>query len=157
MDYNINSDIDQVFWGFREYEGLSFFLEPETEKHPLCPFKFPSEKLICPHSGLCLDNYKKWKKTKFITDDSLGTKKLEKLIPKSLTIKPNLTFVNADFLPSIPRLKLLLSLTNAVPLMIYGLRIKHDYNYIFNLARSSEIRPVYISGSSAIPVPKDFK
>lgn len=157
MNYNINSDIDQVFWGFREYEGLKFFIEPGVEKHPLCPFKIPNEKLVCPHSGLCAENNKIWKKTKFVVDNELGTKKLERLIPKSLVVKPNLTFISADFLPSVSKIKLLLSLTNAVPLMIYGLRTKHDYNYIFNLARSSEIRPVYVSGSSAIPIPKDFK
>jgi hypothetical protein len=157
MDYNIDSDVDRIFWGVREYEGLKFYIEPNSEKHPLCPFSYPSKILDCPHSGLCEETYKKWKKIKFIEDDSLGYKKLEKLIPKGLTIKPNLTFINADFLPPSQKIKNLLNLTNAVPLMIYGLKLRHDYDYIFNLARSSEIRPVYISGSSAIPVPKDFK
>lgn len=157
MIYNIDSDVEQVFWGHREFEGLDFFLEPEGEKHPLCPFKYPSKNLACPHLGLCKNNYIKWDRLKYIVDDDLGYEKLERLIPDSLTIKPNLTYINADFIPSITKLKLLLSLTNAVPLMIYGVKLRHDYNLLFNLARSSEIRPVYISGSSAIPIPKDFK
>ena len=157
MTYNIASDIEQVFWGYREYEGLTFYLEPEVKKHPLCPFEFPNKKIACPHSGLCEENHIKWKKIKYIIDEDLGYKKLEKLIPSSLSVNPNLTYICADFLPSLTRLKYLLSLTNAVPLMIYGVKLRHDYNMLFNLARSSQIRPVYLSGSSAIPVPKDFK
>lgn len=157
MDYNISSDTDLTFWGYRQYEGLDFYLEPEVELHPLCPFKYPEKDRVCPHSGLCVDNYKSWEKTKFIIDDSLGYKKLENLLPKNLIVKPSLTFVNADFLPTINRMHFLMNLTNAVPLMIFGLRLRHDYNLIFNLARTSQIRPVYISGSSAIPVPKDFR
>ncbi len=157
MEYNIDSDVEQVFWGHREYEGLDFYLEPDVEKHPLCPFKYPSKNLACPHLGLCKENFVKWEKFKYIIDDDLGYEKLKSLIPESLVVKPNLTYISADFLPSIPKIKLLLSLTNAVPLMIYGVKLRHDYNLLFNLARSSEIRPVYISGSSAIPIPKDFK
>lgn len=157
MLYDINSDVEQVFWGRREYEGLSFYLEPEGEKHPLCPFTYPNKNLECPHQGLCEENYVEWDKLKFIEDDTLGVEKLEELIPKTLIVKPRLTFINAEFIPTLPKFKALLNLTNAVPLMIYGLRLRHDYEMIFNLARTSQIRPVYISGSSAIPVPKDFR
>lgn len=157
MLYDIASDVDYTFWGCREYEGKKFFIEPELELHPLCPFYKPLSDIPCPHMGLCSDNYVKWDKTKYIADNNLGYEKLEELLPKDLAIKPNLTFLNADYLPDQRIMKKLLCLTNAVPLMIYGLKIRHDYERIFNYARSSIIRPVYISGSSAIPVPKDFK
>lgn len=152
-------EMDTSFWGVRDYEGVRFFIEPDTELNDLCPFNKPNKSIQCPHKGLNEKTYKKWKRLLYIPEASEGKslEALQKLIPKGLEIKPELTFVYAGFIPSPSRLSYLLSLTNALPLMIYGITLQTNYTKIFQMARSSYIRPVYLSGSSDIPVPQDFK
>lgn len=144
-------------WGTFIHEKVKFYIEPDSELSPLCPFDREGLKLPCPHSGLNQKTAKKWEKAMFIPDKTLGSKSLEKLIPEGLYVRQGLTFVYAGLMPTNKRLLYLLSLTNAVPLMIYGLRLTHDYETIFQIARGSMIRPVYISGDPEIPVPLDIK
>jgi hypothetical protein len=151
---DLASDVDAKFWGVRNYEGIEFYLESGTVLDPLCPFSLPD--LPCPHQGLNQSNYVNWAPRAFLPDDTLGYQKLAELIPASLKINPSLTFVNASYPQPTTVLRKLLSLTNAVPLMIWGLTTMKDYNRFFDLARTSLIRPVIISGSSLIPVPSDF-
>lgn len=152
-------DMDVSYWGVRDYEGVRFFIEPETKLSELCPFEKPSKKVPCPHRGLNENTYVEWKKLLYIPETSMtkSFEALQNLIPKGLEVKPGLTFIYAGFLPRAERLSQLLSLTNALPLMIYGLTLKSKYDRIFQMARSSYIRPVYLSGSPDIPVPPDFK
>lgn len=153
MFSDVVSDVNLSFWGCREYEGIPFFIEPETKLDDICPFKKP-KKLPCPHQGLCLDNFRKWNQKTFLVESEVN---IEDLLPKTLQVRKDLTFVNANWTPSLPLLRKMLTLTNAVPLVIYGLRITHDYNMFFNLARTSVIRPVIILGADNIPVPQDFR
>lgn len=149
MDFNIS------YWGVRDYEGVRFYIEPDTKLNELCPYEKPSRNVPCPHKGLNENTYKNWRKFLYVPGEGFET--LKSLIPEGLEIKPELTFIHASFIPSPMRFQKLLSLTNALPLMIYGLTIQHDYSKIFQMVRSSLIRPVYISGSKDIPVPQDFK
>jgi hypothetical protein len=156
MILDLASDTEKAFWGFRTYGGIDFYIEPDTRLDDICPFSKP-EKLLCPHKGLCKDNYVHWEHLKYIEDDTFGYKKLADLIPDSLIVNQGLTFVNATMPQSVGLLKKMFAMTNAVPVMIYGLKPSMDYKRIFDMARASMIRPVYISGSSMIPVPKDFR
>lgn len=151
--------MDVSYWGVRDYEGIRFFIEPDTELNELCPFEKPSKKLLCPHKGLNENTYVEWRRLLYIPEKSEGKsfEVMQNLIPKGLEVRPELTFIYAGFLPTSSRLLYLLSLTNALPLMIYGITLQSNYNRIFQIARSSYIRPVYLSGSPEIPVPLDFK
>lgn len=144
-------------WGVFDYEGIKFYLEPDSKLGFLCPFKKPQRKLECPHHGLNEQTTVNWKKTLFIPDESLTVKKLQELIPEGLIVKPNLTFCHAAYLPNKQKLIQLLSMTNALPLMIYGLSLNMDFEKVFTVGRASMCRPVYISGSPNIPVPLDYK
>lgn len=148
------SAVDMSFWGFRTFEGVDFYIEPETDLPEICPFKKPEPlKLPCPHRGLCPETYKKWKQISF----TVGEPEPEKIFTNGLKIREDLTFIHAGYMPSKGYVDKLLRLTNAVPLIIYGLKTSHDFEMIFDLARSSIIRPVHIYGAGNIPVPPDFR
>ena len=149
--------IQADYWGYYDYEGISFYIEPDSVLDKLCPFKKPDKKIPCPHSGLCESNRVNWKKKLFVPDETLTINKLEKLIPKGLQVRQSLTFCHAAYLPPKPRLIQLLSCTNALPLMIYGLDLNMNYDRVFQIGRASMLRPVYISGDPDIPVPSDYK
>lgn len=152
----IDTSDDIAYWGIRNYEGIDFVIEKDTELSPLCPFQKPKN-LLCPHSGLTLQNRVNWEKRLFMIDDSLTPNKLLDLIPDEISVYKDLCVICADYLPKWRRMNYLLSLTNAIPLFIYGLKPKHDYDTLFKLALDSKIRPVYISGSSLIPIPQFMK
>lgn len=153
MLLDASSDLGLTFWGMREYDGVRFYIEPETDLPEICPFKKPRKSTPCPHRGLCVDNYVKWQPRLF----RVGNPDLVELFPKGLDISQEYTFINAGYMPPKVRLEKLLDITNAVPLVIYGLKSSHNYRKVFEMARSSYIRPVYIFGAGDIPVPEDFK
>lgn len=146
-----------TYWGVHEVEGMKFYLEPQTVLSEFCPLEKPEGRLACPHYGLNESNAHNWRRFLYIEDSTLGYDKLMKLIPSSLKYDPSLTFVSAQFLPSKQRLLHLLQLTNALPLFIYGISLNTNFGMIFDLVRTSMIRPVYMSGSSTIPIPTEFK
>lgn len=146
------SATDVTFWGHRKFEGVDFFIEPETDLPEICPFKKPTN-LPCPHQGLDTSTAKKWRQRLYI----VGTPNKEKMFPKKLRVREDLTFIDVRYLPHKTWLDKLMRCTNAIPLVFYGLTYKQDYQAIFDLARSSIIRPIYIFGDEIVPVPRDFK
>lgn len=146
------SATDMAFWGRRTFEGVDFYIEPETDLPEICPFKKP-ENLPCPHKGLDASTYKKWKPRVY----RVGKPDIENFFPTKLAVREDLTFLPVRYLPPKNRIGKLLNCTNAIPLVIYGLSYKDDYQMIFDIARSSKLRPVYIYGDETIPVPSDFK
>lgn len=152
-------DYDFSYWGVRDYEGVRFYIEPDTILNELCPYEKPKKGCPCPHKGLCKETYKKWKKFCFIPEgrEGEGYEIVQRMFPKGLEVRPELTFVNANFIPSPMRFYKLMTLTNAVPLVIYGINLRHDYTRIFNMVRGSLVRPIYLCGNKDIPVPIDLK
>lgn len=148
---DLESAINVSFWGHRSFEGVDFFIEPDTELPEICPFKKPNKLLPCPHKGLSEETFRHYDKLAFFE----GKPDKEKLFPKGLIVNDEMTFFHVCHLPD--KIFRLLSCTNAIPLVIYGLNVTHNFQKVFEIARSSAIRPVYIYGSGFIPVPSDFR
>lgn len=150
---DVATAVDMNFWGYRTYEGVDFYIEPETVLLDICPFKKPKRGLPCPHSGLSAETFRDYRQLAFYE----GKPDPDKIFHPDLKIKEDMTFFHANFLPMKYYLQRYLSCTNAIPLIIYGVNTTHDYQKIFDIARSSKIRPVHIYGSGLIPVPSDFR
>lgn len=149
---DIESALSSTFWGHRVFEGVDFYIEPDTELPEICPFRKPPRTLPCPHRGLSAETCRKYKQRAFF----VGKPDKEKLFSKGLEVNDEMTFFHASYLNN--RLFYRnLSCTNAIPLVIYGLTLSHNFQKAFEIARSSLIRPVYIYGSELIPVPADFR
>lgn len=147
------SATDVQFWGFRTFEGVNFYIEPDTVLPEICPFKKPRDTLPCPHSGLSAETFRDYRQLAFYE----GKPNPAEIFHPKLRIKEDMTFFHASYLPIKYYLQRFMACTNAIPLIIYGVNMTHDYQRIFDIARSSKIRPVHIYGSGMIPVPSDFK
>ena len=74
---NIEFATNMAFWGKRTYEGVNFYIEPETELPEICPFDKPTN-MPCPHEGLNKKTYRPYKQRLFIE----GKPDLDKLFSK---------------------------------------------------------------------------
>lgn len=142
-------------WGLHELDGVKFFLEPNMD-NDVCPFGFPRG-LPCPHMGLGEYNYKKWHKSAYVVDETLTSNKCQKLIPNSLETVQGLTFLHARYLPRKERLLQMLNMTNALPLFIYGIDERINFWDLLTFVQMDPVRPIYFSGNSYVPVPKNIK
>lgn len=150
---DLASATDVQIWGYRCYDGVDFYIEPETVLPEICPFKKPKETVPCPHSGLSAETFRDYPQIAFFE----GKPNPDEIFDSRLKINEELTFFHASYLPPKYYFQKYLSCTNAIPLIIYGVSITHDFQRLFDIARSSKIRPVHIYGSGMIPVPSDFR
>ena len=141
-------------WGYAELEGVKFFLEPWNEPEEACPFEMIYPKNPCPHMNLSEENLVNWDRVAYLDDDSLSAKRCLELIPKNLRlVNSEYTLIHAKYLPPRLTLKKYLTLTNAIPLFIYGIDGDDDINKLLSLTTLECPRPIYFSGKSDIPLP----
>lgn len=153
---NIKRNI--THWGKYNLEGVDFYLEPETIQDGLCPFTCILNMPICPHRGLSKETSKKWLRFAYIQDETLSAKRCLKMIPRGLEITDEgLVFVHSKFMPSKKRIVELLSLTNALPLFIYGIDSFTDVSKFSVLTELMVPRPIYFSGDPYVPFPAHIK
>lgn len=153
-----NDKVTINHWGKHNFEGMDFYLEPETIQDELCPFTCRLNMPLCPHLGLNEKTYRKWHRVAYVQDETLKANRCLKMIPKGLTIRDEgLVFVHSKFMPTKPRLLKLLEITNALPLFIYGIDINTDLEKLLVLAELRMPRPIYFSGDPYVPFPAEYK
>lgn len=146
-------------WGYAELEGVKFFFEPWKEVEEACPFELViSPSLPCPHYNLSEETLRNWDKFVYLDDNTLSAKRCLSLIPEGLTLVNNsYTLVHARYTPGRNALKKLLTLTNALPLFIYGIDESTNINDLLELTKLECPRPIYFSGQSDVPIPYSIK
>lgn len=145
-------------WGKFNFEGMDFYLEPESMDDELCPFTCKLNMPLCPHLGLNETNFKEWHKVAYIKDETLKVKRCLEMIPSSLKIRDEgLVFLHSKFMPPKPRLLNILTLTNALPVFIYGIDMNTDINKLLVLTELMMPRPIYFSGDPYVPFPAEIQ